>query len=65
MKRIAFMLALCSCSAVALTQYKAQLKACDDESTSRSEDENCKTEVRARWDEAGARPAAIIDGGTQ
>lgn len=65
MKRALALLLLCGCSAVALTQYKAGLKACDDNSASAAEDDKCKAEWRNRWDEAGARPAAVLDGGIQ
>lgn len=65
----AFALALamlaCTKQTVAKDEYSAQLKACDDTSLSRSEDDNCKTEVRKRWDEAGAPAAALLDGGGQ
>lgn len=55
----------CAASTVPDAEYAGQLKACDDTSTSRSQDDNCKTEVRNHWNEAGAPPAAILDGGAQ
>lgn len=55
----------CAPQTVAKDEYSAGLKACDDTSASRAEDDACKARWRAKWDEAGAPPAAILDGGVQ
>ena len=55
----------CTPATVAKDEYSAGLKACDDTSSTRAADDACKAAWRAKWDEAGAPPAAILDGGAQ
>lgn len=46
-------------------EYKAQKKACVDTSASRDELFACWKDVDDKWNEAGAPPAAVLDGGAQ
>lgn len=51
--------------ALQANEYKAQKKACVETSASRDELFKCWQEVDDKWNEAGAPPAAILDGGAQ
>ena len=62
---VALACAACPPNTAAKDEYSAGLKACDETSSSRAEDDACKAKWRAKWDEAGAPPAAILDGGIQ
>ena len=65
---IAFLVApilACAPPTVAKDEYSAGLKACDDTSATRAADDACKAAWRAKWDDAGAPPASILDGGAQ
>lgn len=55
----------CPSSTVPNAEYAGQLKACDDTSSTRAEDDACKQRVRDAWNEAGAPPAAVLDGGAE
>ena len=50
---------------VAKAQYELDLQGCLDHNHDRATIDTCFAAVRAAWDDAGARPAAILDGGAQ
>lgn len=50
--------AIASCSAVAKTEYGAQLQACVDKASTRVEADTCIHKIQDSWDKAGAPPAA-------
>lgn len=54
-----------ACATVAKTQYEAQKEACVTYSSSRAEADQCLLKVDQVWNEAGSKPAAILDGGGQ
>lgn len=54
-----------ACETVAKTQYGAQLDACIDNAKSKAEADDCLKKIRLEWDEAGAKPALVMDGGAE
>lgn len=65
MKKLILALALCSCGTISRTQYGLQLDACIDGAHTKAEADACLAKVRLAWDEAGAAPALVFDGGDQ
>ena len=55
----------CTAQTVAKDEYSAQKHACVDTSTSRDELFACWQSVDDKWNEAGAKPSAVLDGGAQ
>lgn len=50
---------------VAKDQYTLDLQGCIDHNATRATQQACIAQVQATWTEAGAPPAAILDGGIQ
>jgi hypothetical protein len=61
----ALFLSACSAQETAKDAYSAQTHACLVAFTTSADQEACLVQVRARWNEAGAQPAAQLDGGVQ
>lgn len=62
---LGFLVVACAPSQVAKDEYSAQKHACLDTSVSREQLFACWDDVDKKWNEAGAPPAAILDGGAQ
>ena len=67
MKRVALVCALllAGCAVIARTQYGLTLDACIDQAHNRAEADQCIKTVQLKWDEAGAKPALVFDGGAE
>lgn len=50
---------------IAKDQYTLDLQGCIDHNSTHATQDACIKQVQATWTEAGAPPAAILDGGIQ